>query len=191
MKNFVRSCAYLFSIILAFIITFKIQFSILVGPLIDALLIALIFILALGFGIANIPVNSHKRFSSYKPLLILVATLGLSFTGYASHLGYYTHFYWNKRTYVKIEKLSKTAGINKLSNMQRHSKSLNKGFDSGPQKHSTKAEIEDAFGDYISEQNLDIDAIVDLRDLLEDSSICHMKRTEDYIVLTIDGLLDT
>jgi hypothetical protein len=163
----------------------------LVGPFLDILLLMGLIAIGLIFTFVTIPLNGFKNIISYIPLILFILTLGipLAFPRLSS-LGHYVHYSQNKNNLEFIDSVCKKENIYEMTDMLRYHKVLNKKAVSDDIKYIGKDKIEQAFGEYINEKDLDIDKIVEIQEKLINSNIYSILRTDDYLILTIDGFVD-
>lgn len=169
---------------------FDLQYSILIGPFLDFLLLGAITIFSLILAIIAIPTYGVKRILSYLPLVIIILSFLLTFVLRNFNLGHSLHYKSNKRNLEIIEEVSSSANIYELSDMLRHSKSLNEAFVANDEKYRSAEEVSSAFGDYIKNHNLDLNKILEIQKMMIRSNIISLNRTDEYLVLTIDGFVD-
>lgn len=176
------------SILLACIFDF--QYSLLIGPFIDALLLIVLTIIGLLFSLTLIPLNGFGKLTSYMPLTFIIVALSLRFVIPNINVGNELHYLMNKKNLESINEISSKAGIYDITDMLRFHKSLNDTVISGDLKYTSKEKIEKAFGNYIINRNLNLEAVCEIRKRLEDSNIISLLRTGDYLILTVDGFVD-
>lgn len=172
------------------IFIFQLQYSILTGPLFDALLLVLIILLELIFSIILIPLNGFKKFVSYVPFTIICLTLFCFLLPVKNNISHKLHFALHKSNLNNIDLLSQQTNIYDLNDMLRYHKRINEKGVSNEINLTTKEEIKEAFGEYINSENLDIESIWLLRNKLEKSNIISLHRSGNYLILTIDGIID-
>lgn len=189
-SDIVKTTAIIISSLILLASFFKFQYSILVGPFLDVLLLMGLTIIGLIFSIVTIPLNGFKRFYSYLPLILIIVAFGITFFSPISNLGNYLHFYTNKSNLEFIDKESSKANIYYLTDMLRYQKSLNDTSISNNLKYKTTSEIKKAFGAYIKEKNLNLNEIVGIQRRMIKSDIISLNRTQDYLILTVDGFVD-
>ncbi|TPE45846.1 hypothetical protein [Pontibacter mangrovi] len=186
----VKIIAIVCSGILLYADIFDLQFSILTGPFIDMLLLMGVTLLGLLFSLITIPLNGLKKLASYSPVALFLATICFSFLMPQLSVGHYLHYYTNRKNLESLDELSKEAEVYKMTDMLRYQKRLNDKAISNEKSYTNKLELEKAFGDYITEHNLKLEQISELRDRLEDSEVISLQRTDDYFILTVDGFVD-
>lgn len=169
---------------------FDLQYSLLVGPFLDVLILMGLTILALIFSLILIPLNGSGKLTSYLPLGLLVAAFFMTFLTSKLNIGHSLHYHTNKENLEILDHLSHDTGIFKMTDMLRYQKRINDKGISNNFDYTTEEEIVNAFGDYLNEQNLAIKKVSELRSRLEKSNIISLLRTDDYLILTVDGFVD-
>jgi hypothetical protein len=186
----IRIIAIAVSLMVLFACVFDLQYSLLIGPFLDVLLLMGLTLIGLIFSIITIPLNGLKKILSYLPLILIIAAFGISFALPRLSLGHYIHYSLNKKNLEFIDTECKKANIYEMTDMLRHHKRLNEKSISNDLNYTKKEEIENAFGEYINEQGLDIHKIAEIQEKLIDSKIISIHRTDDFLILTIDGFVD-
>ncbi|WP_146141970.1 hypothetical protein [Prolixibacter denitrificans] len=178
------------SLVILLACVFDLQYSILIGPFLDVLLLMGLTVIGMILSIVTIPLNGSKKLYSYLPLSLIIVAFSFTAAFPKLSLGHHIHYLMNKGNLEVIEKESTKANVYDLTDMLRYQKSLNDESLSNDLKYITKKEIENAFGGYIKKQNLNIDEIVDIQRRMIDSDIISLNRTDDYLILTVDGFVD-
>ena len=189
-SKLIKIISTVIGLVILFACLFDLQYSILIGPFLDVLLLMGLTVIGLIFSIATIPLNGFKRIISYIPLILIILAFGITFALPRVSLGHYVHYSLNKKNLEFIDTESKKENIYEMTDMLRHHKRLNEKAISNDLDYKEKDEIEKAFGEYINEQDLDINKIVEIQEKLIDSKIISIHRTDDYLILTIDGFVD-
>lgn len=186
----VNVIAFIISSMIFLACLFDFQYSLLTGPFIDMLLLMGLTILGLLFSLVLIPLNGVKKLASYVPFAFIIAAFCLSFLVPQLKFGHYLHYYTNKENLERLNELSQVAEVYEMTDMLRYQKRLNDKAISNQKSYTNKVDIEKAFGGYITEHNLKLEHISELRDRLEDSNVISLQRTDDYFILTVDGFVD-
>ena len=171
-------------------IIFDLQYSLLIGPFLDALLLFGLTIIGLIFSFVTIPLNGFKKLFSYLPLIIIISAFVITISLPQLRIGNYIHYYSNKNNLDFIDKECSNAGVYDFTDMLRYQKRLNKKYISNDAKYKTTKQIENAFGDYIREENLDLNKIVEIQQRMINSNIISLNKTDGCLILTIDGFVD-
>ncbi|MEJ8802163.1 hypothetical protein [Pontibacter sp. H249] len=186
----VKIIAFIFSCMLLLACVFDLQYSLLTGPFIDVLLLMGITLLGLLFSLVLIPLNGVEKLASYVPFAMIIAAFCLSFLVPRLNIGHTLHYYTNRADLNRLDELSKEAEVYEMTDMLRYQKRLNDKAISNGRSYTNKADIEKAFGSYITEHNLKLEQVSELRDRLENSNTISLQRTDDYLILTVDGFVD-
>ncbi len=186
----IKIISTLISLMILFACIFDLQYSILIGPFWDMLLLMGLTIVGLIFAIATISLNEFKKFVSYIPLILIASTFLITFVLPPLNLGHYIHYSLNKENLEFIDRETRKENIYKMTDMLRYHKILNEKVISNDLYYTEKKDIEKAFGKYINEHNLDIDKIVEIQNKLIASKIISIHRTDDCVILIIDGFIN-
>ncbi len=186
----VKLIAVIASTLTLLVCVFDFQYSLLTGPFIDVLLLSALTLIGLVFSLALIPLNGFGKLTSYLPLSLIIVAFSLTFLISSFNVGHELHYLMNKKNLESIDELSQKAGIFEITDMLRYQKRLNDDAISNNLKYTNREKIENAFGNYIREQHLNLDQINELRDRLEDSNLISLNRTDNYLILTVDGFVD-
>lgn len=187
--NTIKTSALIVCALVLLACVFDFQYSILIGPFLDFLLLFGLIVLGLILSLIFIATNGIRKRASYVPFSLLI----MAFCFYLLpnfNLGHQVHFLLNKGNLESINSLSQRGHVYEMTDMLRYQKRLNKASLSNEQKYTTQKQIVEAFGDYIRKENLDSQKISEIRSRLEKSDIISILRTEDYLILTVDGFVD-
>jgi len=189
-RFFIVTSAYLLSLTVLLSSIFELQYSIIIGPFLDLLFLSGLIFLCLIFSIICVFINGFKKLKSYIPGLTLIFSILCSIYLPVTDLSHRLHYTLNRKNLESINTISQLSKINEMTDLLRYHKSINEQQISNEEKYKTKVEIETVFGDYLFQNDINIDKVVDLRKRLVRSDIVSLSRSEDYLVLTIDGFVD-
>jgi len=178
------------SVLLLLAVTFDLHYSILVGPFLDLMLLLWLMVAGLVITIANIAFCRFRKIGPYVPLIIIVSSGWILFNKSKVNFGHNIHFFLNKENLDYIEKESKIARIYEMTNLLRHYKRINAKDISNSSEYFGREEIEEVFGEYIQDNKLEIEKIVEIQEKLIDCGIISIQRTGDLLLLKVDGFVD-
>ncbi len=183
---------YFFSImILIMVVFFKLFLSIIFGPFIDMLAMIGAFILSLLSSLLLIFLIKKSVIYKVIPILILITLCLIFFSPLRFDFSRKLYYQINKGRLHKIEAiLSENPEIEEMSDLQRHHKNINEKSFSDKDIVKNKKQIQAKFGDYLKETHIDIDIIVQLRNLMDRSEIIEIRNYDKYLLCTIDGFID-
>lgn len=160
------------------------------GSFFDVVIFFALILLGLILSLIFPLLNGIRKLSSYVPISILISELVFIQMAPNPDLGHHLHFLLNKRNLDSIYNLSKKSHVYQITDMLRYHKNLNKASLSDNNQYTTEEQIKEAFGQYLTRERLNIKQVSEIRQRLHRSDVISMTRTENFFVLTMDGMID-
>ncbi|MFB6344111.1 hypothetical protein ACE1ET_20500 [Saccharicrinis sp. FJH62] len=172
------------------ILSFELQFELFVGPILNVFILIAVLIFALIFALFNIAVNNYKKFYSYKPLLVLILGFFFSITLRSFDFSHQLNYIFQKNNLELIDKMTKESGVYELTDMLSYHKRINQYSVKSNGKFRSKDHLVNAFEKHSTFYELNLNDIYELRNLMEKTDIKELNRSDENILLIVNGFLD-
>lgn len=130
-----------------------------------------------------------KRIIRFLPLIFLGICALFSFSLPTFDLDVW--FALNKSKFERVEYLLKeNPNLKGVSNFRRHLKSINNLTIEGDFEITKKEDIAKRFNEIIKKDTLNLDAIYEIRNLIDELHVCFLENHNEYTIYIIDGFID-